>query len=537
MREKTALYLRLSKEDGDKEESNSIDSQRRLLLDYLDRKPELEFYDEYVDDGYSGTNYDRPAFQRMLADAEAKKITCILVKDLSRLGRNYLDTGNYIQRIFLEMGIRFIAVNDQVDTSDERQQGFDMMLPIRNIFNESYSQDISRKVQSSFKVMQKAGAFCGAHTSYGYRKNPADRHKLVIDPYAASVVRDIYDWYLSGVGQRTIAARLNEMGISCPSVYKRENGENYRNSKRLESTSYWTYATIHRILQNEMYKGCMVQNKSVRRMRGKAKKRPREEWIIVPGTHEAIIDPETWDRVQDILRLRTRTIDFEQNVSIFAGFLKCADCGRAMVKRQYTDRTGNKRWFYTCGAYSRSGTEVCSNHYIRHEILEQIILDDLNTVINSVNDIKSLIENQWSERPDYGKRQEKEAESVKKRIQKLERLKKESYLDYKENLLSREEYLDLREDYLRQEQSLKIKLEKLLCTESEEPEKMLNSPWVQSLLIHQKIDRLDRDMMVEFVEKIEIGEKNEDNQQEITIHYRFFDELENLFQMVYTGSE
>lgn len=250
MREKTALYLRLSKEDGDKEESNSIDSQRRLLLDYLDRKPELEFYDEYVDDGYSGTNYDRPAFQRMLADAEAKKITCILVKDLSRLGRNYLDTGNYIQRIFLEMDIRFIAVNDQVDTSDERQQGFDMMLPIRNIFNESYSQDISRKVQSSFKVMQKAGAFCGAHTSYGYRKNPADRHKLVIDPYAASVVRDIYDWYLSGVGQRTIAARLNEMGISCPSVYKRENGENYRNSKRLESTSYWTYATIHRILQN-----------------------------------------------------------------------------------------------------------------------------------------------------------------------------------------------------------------------------------------------------------------------------------------------
>ena len=178
-----------------------------------------------------------------------------------------------------------------------------------------------------------------------------------------------------------------------------------------------------------------------------------------------------------------------------------------------------------------------SNHYIRHEILEQIILDDLNTVINSVNDIKSLIENQWSERPDYGKRQEKEAESVKKRIQKLERLKKESYLDYKENLLSREEYLDLREDYLRQEQSLKIKLEKLLCTESEEPEKMLNSPWVQSLLIHQKIDRLDRDMMVEFVEKIEIGEKNEDNQQEITIHYRFSDELENLFQMVYTGSE
>lgn len=536
MQEKAALYLRLSKEDGDKEESNSIDSQRMLLQDYLSRKPELELYDEYADDGYSGTNYNRPAFQRMLVDAREKRFTCILVKDLSRLGRNYLETGQYIQQIFPKLGIRFIAVNDQVDTSDERQQGFDMMLPIRNIFNECYSQDISRKVQSSFKVMQKAGAFCGAHTSYGYRKNPADRHKLIIDPYAASVVRDIYDWYLSGIGQRTIATRLNEMGIACPSVYKRENGENYHNSKRLESTSYWTYATIHRILQNEMYKGCMVQNKSVRRMRGKAKQRPKEDWIIVPGTHEAIIDPETWDRVQDILRFRTRTIDFEQNVSIFAGFLKCADCGRAMVKRQYTDRAGNKRWFYTCGGYSRSGTGVCSNHYIRHEILEQIILDDTNIVFNNVNDIKSLIESQCQEKAYYGKRKEKETESVKGCLQKLERLKKESYLDYKEDLLSKEEYLNLREDYLRQEQSLKMKLEKLFCAEKEEPEKPLNSSWVQRLLVHQKLDRLDRDVIVEFVEKIEVGEKNEDSQQEITIHYRFSDELENLFQMVYMGT-
>ncbi len=305
MQEKTALYLRLSKEDGDKEESNSIDSQRRLLLDYLSRRSNLELYEEYVDDGYSGTNYARPAFQRMLADAQAKKLTCILVKDLSRFGRNYLETGKYIQQVFPQLGIRFIAVNDQVDTKDERQQGFDMMLPIRNIFNEGYSQDISRKVQSSFKVMQKAGAFCGAHTSYGYHKNPTNRHKLVIDPYAAAVVRDIYSWYLSGVGQRTIAAKLNEKGILCPSAYKQQNGENYHNSKRLDTTSYWTYTTIHRILQNEMYKGYMVQNKCVRKMRGKARQRPKEEWIIVPGTHEAIIDLEVWERVQELLKHRT----------------------------------------------------------------------------------------------------------------------------------------------------------------------------------------------------------------------------------------
>ncbi len=537
MQEKTALYLRLSKEDGDKEESNSIDSQRRLLLDYISRKPEFELYDEYVDDGYSGTNYIRPAFQRMLADAKAKKITCILVKDLSRFGRNYLETGHYIQQVFPQLGIRFIAVNDQVDTSDERQQGFDLMLPIRNIFNESYSQDISRKVQSSFKVMQKAGAFCGAHTSYGYRKNPADRHKLVIDPYAASVVQDIYEWYLSGVGQRAIAARLNEKKIPCPSVYKQENGENYRNSKKLDKTSYWTYATIHRILQNEMYKGCMVQNKSVRRMRGKAKQRPKEEWIIVPGTHEAIIDPEMWDRVQELLKQRTRTIDFKQNVSIFAGFLKCADCGRAMVKRQYTDKNGSKNYFYTCGAYARSGTKVCSNHYIRHEILAQIVLDDLNTLIGSIKDIKELVDSQCQKTSDNGGQKEKEILSTKERLQKLERLKKESYLDYKEDLLTKKEYMELREDYSRQEQLLKAKLEKLDSTDSSDPKKLLDSPWLQNLLTRQKLGTLDRDTIVELVEKIEISEKNDKNQQEITVYYRFSGELKDLFQMVYTDFE
>ena len=534
MQEKTALYLRLSKEDGDKEESNSIDSQRRLLQDYLSKRADLELYDEYVDDGYSGTSYHRPAFLRMLADAEAKKITCILVKDLSRFGRNYLEAGKYIQQIFPQLGVRFIAVNDQVDTGDERQQGFDMMLPIRNIFNEGYSQDISRKVQSSFKVMQKAGAFCGAHTSYGYRKNPADRHKLVIDPYAAAIVRDIYEWYLSGIGQRTIAARLNEKGILCPSAYKQQNGENYRNSKRLDTTTYWTYATVHRILQNEMYKGCMVQNKSVRKMRGKAKLRPKEEWIIVPGTHEAIIDSEVWERVQELLQQRTRTIDFKQNVGIFEGFLKCADCKRAMVKRQFADKNGNKKYFYTCGAYSRSGTEVCSNHYIRHEILERIVLDDLNMVINSVSDIKTLVETQQMDRTDGKKQREREVETVKKGLQKLERLKKEGYHDYKDELLTKKEYLQLREEYLEQERFLEEKLQKLVSMEKEGPEQMINSPWVQNLLAHQKLEKLDRDIIVELMEKIEVGEKNEDNQQEITIFYRFSDELKDLFQMVYT---
>ena len=261
---------------------------------------------EYVDDGYTGTNFNRPGFRSMLSDLQKGIINCILVKDLSRFGRNYLDAGKYVQQIFPNMGIRFIAVNDNVDTKNEFENGFDLMLPIKNLFNESYSQDISRKVQSSFKAMQRAGLFTGAYCSYGYRKSPGDKHKLVIDPYAASVVRKIFNWYLAGIGQRTIAAKLNEEKILCPAEYKRQNGENYRNHKRLATTTYWTYSTVHHILQNGMYKGCMVQNKSVRRMRGKAKARAKEEWIIVEGTHEAIIAPDIFDRVQDLLKQRTR---------------------------------------------------------------------------------------------------------------------------------------------------------------------------------------------------------------------------------------
>lgn len=528
MKTLTAIYCRLSKEDGDKEESNSIESQRRILNAYIADHSELELYQEYVDDGCTGTNFQRPGFQSMLMDAQEKKFSCIIVKDLSRLGRNYLETGRYTQQIFPQLGIRFIAINDNVDTERDSQQGFDMMLPIRNIFNESYSQDISRKVQSSFKAMQKAGAFCGSHTSYGYCKNPTDKHKLVIDPYAAAVVKDIYSWYLSGMGQRSIAARLNEMGISCPSIHKKENGENYRNNNRLETTSYWTYSTVHRILQNAMYKGSMVQNKTVRRMRGRARYRPKEEWIIVDRTHEAIIDPETWERVQELLKKRTRVNDFHQNVSIFAGFLKCADCGRAMVKRK-----SKGGYIYSCGAYSRSGTKVCTSHFIRHSVLEKIILDDINTVIANVEDIKSLVESQSKEGHTGAGQIEKEIHQVKEKLQKTERMKREIYLDYKEGLLSKEEYLNMREEYQSQEEFLHLKLEKFKEQSQEEPEKILDSPWIQNLLTRKHIDELDRETIVEFIERIEVGEKNENHEQKITIHYLFSDELKDLFQIFY----
>lgn len=529
---RVALYERLSKEDGDKEESNSIESQRRILKDYLNAHDDLEFAAEFEDDGFTGTNFDRPGFQAMMQAVYEKRINCIVVKDLSRFGRNYLESGKYIQQILPQFDVRFIAVNDAVDTGVNA--GFDFMLPIKNIFNESYSQDISRKVQSSFRAMQRSGEFCGAYASYGYKKSSTDKHKLIIDPYAAEIVRQVFRWYMEGVGKRSIAAKLNAAGVLPPSEYKKSCGENYRNSKKLPKTTYWTYSTVARMLNNMMYKGCLVQNKSARSMRGKAKARPQEEWIIVEGTHEPIIAPEEWDRVQELLKQNKRQLDFTSHQSVFAGFLKCPDCDRALVKRKYKMKNGGEHLFYTCGSYSRSGTQVCSKHYIKHEVLEEIVLRDLNAVIQSVSDLKAVVEEKMKTSNQVSYWDEKELEKIEIQYAKVKRFIREAYSDYKEGLLTREQYLDVKEDYQKQEAFCVQKIAALKEILKKQESSFAASPWILDLLHNRGLQRLDRDTLVRFVDQIYVYEPDATGNQKIKIQYRFSDELDYLFETVYT---
>ena len=201
-----AVYIRLSREDGDKEESDSVGNQKKLLTEYVSRKDELILYDVYIDDGFTGTNFNRPAFKRMIKDIEAGKVNCVIVKDLSRFGRDYIDTGRYLEREFPELGVRFISITDGIDSM---KQAYDMLLPIKNIFNEQYARDISKKVQTAVKTKQKAGEFIGAFTSYGYKKSPVDKNKLIIDEYSADVVRRIFSLYIKGYGKQKIAKLLN----------------------------------------------------------------------------------------------------------------------------------------------------------------------------------------------------------------------------------------------------------------------------------------------------------------------------------------
>lgn len=506
MKWKIAAYLRLSKEDGDKDESDSISSQRNIIKRYVnERMNDGEIIKEYVDDGYTGTNFKREQFQKMISDIDKGDIiNCVVVKDLSRFGRDYIGVGEYLEKYFPQNDIRFVAINDGYDTLNSTSND-EFIMPIKNIFNAHYSKDISRKVKSSFRSLQSDGKFVGAFASYGYVKDSRDRHKLVIDESAAGVVRRIFDMYISGMGKISIARRLNEENIPCPSEYKKISGMKYTNGQRLELTKYWTYSAIHNILNNEMYTGNMIQNKSIRRtVRGKARKNEKENWIIVRNTHPAIIDGEKWNTVQELLKRNTRQMNFENNVGLFAGYVYCGDCGRAMSKIQnkYKSKTVTT---YICGSYKRYGADMCTRHAIKVEELEDIVLKKLNEQIKKIEEIDYKAD---------GKKNRTDMKKYDIQLNKLYNLKKSLYEDYKSGLLSEEEYISYKEDYTREEEMIKGQKS---SEERREEKNKKEEKWIKTLLKHRELKKLDREIIAELLDKIIIKE----TEDEINVEVRF----------------
>ena len=280
-----AVYLRLSRSDGDQQESNSIKNQRALLNDYLGKHPELHKVDEYVDDGYSGTNFERPDFKRMMQDIENRKINCIIVKDLSRFGRNYIETGRYLERIFPFMGVRFIAINDHYDSAEDNDDKGRILIPFNNLINDTYCRDISMRVRSHLDVKRKEGQFIGSFAGYGYQKDPKDKNHLIIDEYAAGIVQEIFKQKLNGMSSQRIASYLNKLGVLPPNEYKRANGFNYTCGFQAGLNQKWTVVSVNRILKNESYTGTLIQGKR-RKINYKVKK-----------SHD--VGSENWIRVED----------------------------------------------------------------------------------------------------------------------------------------------------------------------------------------------------------------------------------------------
>lgn len=514
----TALYIRLSREDGDKGESVSIANQRLLLEDFVNSRDDLCLFSTYIDDGYTGTNFQRPNFMRMISDIEDKKIQCVVVKDLSRLGRNMPKVSEYINDYFPSRKVLFISINDGINKNYyDTDTSEDMMIDIKNMFNGFYPKDISKKVRSTFRAKQGKGQFIGAFASFGYVKSADDHNHLEIDEYAAGIVRRIFGMYLGGMGQNTIAKVLNSEGIPCPSEYKKQCGLNYRNSNRLGSTSYWTYSTIRNILKNEMYIGNMVQNKNFRQIcKQNAVLLPKDKWIVVEGTHEPIIDMDTWDKVQDLLGRNTRQTKLEQNVHMFAGFLKCGDCGRAMVK---IIRKGVI--VFNCGSYNRYGRGHCSIHRITEEELEGIVLQDLNLIIKSVKDMGRLIEEERRQKKSDALNALGDISRYRVDVERLEKKKDRAYEDYSDEVISRKEYLRHKGKYEQQISVIRSKIE--VINRAVESQSFSVNPWIDRLLQNEQLEHLDRETVVEMISMIYIYENNQ-----IKIVYNFSDELEAL---------
>lgn len=483
---RAAGYCRLSREDGDRAESDSIVNQQRLIADYCAGRSGFALTGFYADDGATGTNFDRPQFRRMLDAIEAGAVNCVIVKDLSRFGRDYIDMGYYLERWFPRMGVRFVAINDGVDSLNGP---YDLMLPLKNVFNAQYAKDISGKVRSAFRAKQRRGEFCGAFACYGYVKDSANKNRLVVDPAAAEVVRRIFRMTAEGVGQLGVAKALNAEGIPCPSEYKRLMGSRYANGKRLPETCCWTYSTVHKILRNETYLGSMIANRSVRAgMHSKAKAAARSEWIVVEGTHEPIVPRALWDAVQAVIAKHTRPVGFSERLSLFAGLLRCGDCGRALVRA---------RDAYTCGSYRRYGSCVCTSHLIREDALTALVLLDLNRLIASVGALEPLVET----RRDAAKSREDARERLEAALSRVRRLKRDVYEDYRDALLSREEYLRYRADYDARESALSAQLDARGSVE--EPAR---SPWTEALLRRGALETLDRATLAQAVEGVRVFE-------------------------------
>lgn len=367
------IYCRLSRDDNNgNRESMSISHQRDFLMDFV-QKEGWQLREVYVDDGISGTTFDRPDFKRMLADAELGKIDCIITKDLSRLGRNYVQSGYYTEEYFIERGIRFIAVNDNVDTA----QNINDIMAFHHVVNEFYPKQVSKKVRQVKRQGAEHGKFMGSQAAFGYRRSPEDKHKLIVDEAAAVTVRRVFREFYSGASGREIAQRLTHEGIDSPQFfsYKYRNGQKPRENAK----NHWSSSTICQMLDNPVYVGDMAQHKRENRSH-KSKKRivvDHADWIIVRDTHEPIIDRELWEEVRERRtttkkRVRKTKGNGNSDFAMFSGCLFCADCG-ARLAYQSSPKSGA----YRCSHYNNSGASACSTHYIPEETLADLVLNDL----------------------------------------------------------------------------------------------------------------------------------------------------------------
>lgn len=428
-------------------ESDSISNQRKLVHAYIKNNPNIVLVGEEYDDGYTGTNFDRPGFRAVLDRIQNGEVNCVIVKDLSRLGREYIETGKYLEMIFPHFGVRFIAINDDVDSFNS-SAGDDIIIPVKNIMNESYCRELSRKLRRQFKVQRENGEFISPFAGYGYRKAPEDKHKLVIDEYAAEVIKSIFSMKLRGFSQQAIADFLNGEGILSPSEYKKSLGLNYKTGFKGIDNSKWGAVTVRSILTNPLYIGTLIQGKrgtpnyKVKKM---MTKNP-EDWIVVENNHDAIIEPVIFNIVQKMMGRDTRTSPGEEAVFPLAGMVFCADCKSPMCRRSVM-RSGRKFYYYICTLNKRG--KGCTSHSVSQGKLETAVLHAIGSQVHIAAELRKLIHERGKHNIEdiKAKRLECMIAGKQQEIEKCRDFKLKLYEALNDKVINYEEYTEMRQKY------------------------------------------------------------------------------------------
>ena len=528
-----AIYVRLSKEDGDvasaaKAESNSISNQKNLIKDFLKEKDDIIVVSEYVDDGYSGSNFERPGFQMMLEDIKRGKVDCVVVKDLSRFGREYIDSGKYIERLFPALGVRFIAVNDHIDSKEESGRD-DIVVPFKNLMNDAYCRDISIKIRSHLEVKRKNGEYTGAFTPYGYKKDENDRNRLVPDLYAAGVVRGIFRMKLSGMSQSAIAESLNRQGVLSPMEYKHSLGIHIQDNFKTHEQAEWSSMSVRRILENEVYVGTLVQgrhstpNHKIKKIVDK----PKEEWVRIEDSHEPVISKREFSIVQRLLGMDTRTSPNEDEVYVLAGLAVCADCGAPMVKRNVP--AGGKVYsYYICS--KNAATKECGAHRIPKEKLEGLVFEVLKTHIANVLDIGRILE--YIDTVPFQELEirelERQKEAKEQEVQRCRKLRDMLYEDLKDGIVSKEDYTDLYDGSNSRRQKAEEAVRKLgHVIQDVMDAKTDKYEWLRYFKEYQNISRLSRMAAVELIDRVRVYDKDH-----IEIDFNFQDCFQSALRQI-----
>lgn len=532
----TCIYGRLSFEDVRKKECDSIGNQIAMLERYIEERPYLKLTSVFKDINQSGTNFERPGFNEMMEAIKNGKINCIVVKDLSRFGRNYIETGDYLEKILPFFNVRFISVNDDYDSLNSNDQEDGYVVPLKNLIHDVYARDISKKIKSGLAVKRRKGEFTGGFAAYGYLK--VDSGKLVVDEETAPVVRSIFKWASDGMGSKGIAQRLNELGVPSPSQYLYMKG--ILKNERYANMQYWYKSTVGRILANPVYLGHMVQGKKESDLwgNGRCVEIPQEQWVEIKNTQDPLVDEETFLDVQRIKREREcseHKKKLPQTESILKGRVFCGDCKRSMNRNRMLKSKDKMLYYFTCATYEDISKKDCIRKRIDEPELISILFTAICIQIDLAVDMERVLSKLEAREGFSQHKSELDAEisETEKKLSRLSMLRSSLYEDYQEKLLDEAEYLFAKNKYEKDVGVLRNQLDEL-SIQKHRLDIMVTpkNPWLTTLKKFKKNRTITGEMISELIERVEIF-----SDKTVSICFRYKDEFECLRAFIETDRE